>query len=475
MVDVPNVPTYPGVYVEELPWGVRSITGVETSTAAFVGRARYGPTEAVRIRSLSEYQRVFGPPDPELELGHAVRAFFENGGVRAWVVRVPEPDPLSDGLRALEPVTIRGVVCFPGEYHVETVRHTLDFSSRRGLFVVVDAMEPDPKAAAALARGLSREPGAENAALYWPPLRAADGSDRLLAPSGAVCGLLARMDRSRGVWTAPAGERASLVGPDEPAVEVSEDEAAALADARVNAIRAFPGRGIRVWGARTLSGDAEWKYVNLRRFFLFLEHSVDRGTQWVVFEPNDEPLWAKVRVAVGAFLTGLFRQGAFAGQTIEDAYFVRCDRTTMTQADIDEGRLTIEVGVAPLRPAEFVVIRIGRKLAAVAIEIVGESTGEPGLELRLPHRWVDPAGVVVMVEHEDGWRAWSTVEDLAGSVQNDAHVAIEVDEDGQAVLWFGDGEHGAVPPKGGRVQASYRYGAGASGNHPGDDRRIDAG
>jgi phage tail sheath protein FI len=452
--------TYPGVYVEELPWGVRSITGVETSTAAFVGRASHGPGEAVRVRSFGDYQRVFGPPDPDLQLGHAVRAFFENGGARAWVVRVPEPEPLSDGLRALEPVRISGIVCLSGEYQVETVKHTFDFASRRGLFVVVDAMDPDPKEAAALARALSREPGAENAALYWPPLRAADGSDRLLAPSGAVCGLFARTDRSRGVWKAPAGEHAALLGPEELAVEVSEDEIPGLEDAGVNAIRSIAGRGIRVWGSRTLSSDTEWKYVNVRRFFAFLEHSIDRGTQWTVFEPNGEPLWAKVRAAVGAFLTGLFRQGAFAGQTIEDAYFVRCDRTTMTEADVDEGRLNIEIGFAPLKPAEFVVIRIGRKLAGGAAEIVGESTGEPGLELPLPHRWIDPASVVVMVDQEDGWRAWITVESLADSGPSDAHVVVEVDEDGRSVLRFGDGRRGAIPPKGASVQASYRLGAG---------------
>jgi phage tail sheath protein FI len=462
MVDVPKT-TYPGVYVEELPWGVRSITGVETSTAAFVGRARVGPTQAVRVRSFSDFQRVFGPPDPEFELGHGVRAFFENGGGRAWVVRVPEPEPLTDGLRALEPIKIRGVLCLPGEYHVETVRHTLEFSSRRGLFLVADAMDLDAKAVAESARALAGVAGAANAALYWPPLRATDGSERLLAPSGAVCGLLARVDRARGVWKAPAGVPASLLGPEEPAVEVSEDGAAALADAGVNAIRALPGRGIRVWGARTLSSDTEWKYVNVRRLFLFLEHSIDRGTQWAVFEPNDEPLWAKVRVAVGAFLTGLFRQGAFAAQTIDDAYFVRCDRTTMTQADLELGNLNIQVGFAPLKPAEFVVIRIGQRLGAVATEIVGDSTGEPGLELRLPHAWVDPASVVVIVEHDGGWRAWSSVEDLGDSGPSDAFVVMEVDEDG-AVLRFGDGEHGAIPAKGARVQASYRYGVGEGGN-----------
>ena len=170
------------------------------------------------------------------------------------------------------------------------------------MFLIADAMDLDPQLAAESARALASEDGASNGALYWPPLRVtdADGHERLSAPSGAVCGVFARVDRARGVWKAPAGEQAELLGTDGPAVEVDEAQISELADARVNPIRAFPGAGIRVWGARTLSSDPEWKYVNVRRLIIFLEHSIDRGLQWAVFEPNDEPLWARVRAAVGA-------------------------------------------------------------------------------------------------------------------------------------------------------------------------------
>lgn len=128
----------------------------------------------------------------------------------------------------------------------------------------------------------------------------------------------------------------------------------------VNVIRAFPGRGIRVWGARTLSSDPLWKYVNVRRLFIFLEESIDEGTQWVVFEPNDIPLWARVRQTIVQFLTGVWRTGALAGATPEEAFFVKCDRTTMTQDDIDNGRLICVIGVAPVKPAEFVIFRIAQ-------------------------------------------------------------------------------------------------------------------
>jgi hypothetical protein len=471
MVGVPDLEA-PGVYIEELPWGAGTIVGVETSTAAFVGRAHGGPTEPVAVSSFVEYQRVFGPPDPERELGHAVRAFLENGGAPAWIVRVAEPEPLSVGLKAIEAVSDLGLLCLPGETDVDILRQALDVPARRGLFLIADAMDLDPQAAATTARALAAENGARNGAFYWPPLRVtdADGSERLLAPSGAVAGVFARVDRSRGIWTAPAGERATVLGTEGPSVEVRDAEVSVLAATGVNAIRAFPSAGIRVWGGRTLSSDPEWRYVNVRRTFLFLEHSIDRGTQWAVFEPNDEPLWARVRGSVGAFLNGLWRQGAFQGQTPQEAFFVRCDRTTMTEDDLGDGRLRVQVGFAALRPAEFVVIEISKLLAAVATQVVGTSTGEPGLELRLPHRWVDPSRLAVMVEEEGGWTSWSAVEDLANSGSTDAHYVVEVGKDGGALLRFGDGEHGAVPPKGARIKASYRNSAGEAGDRPGRNR-----
>ncbi len=128
----------------------------------------------------------------------------------------------------------------------------------------------------------------------------------------------------------------------------------------VNCIRAFPGRGIRVWGARTISSDTLWKYVNVRRLFIFLEESIEESTQWVVFEPNDQKLWARVRQTINQFLTRVWKDGALFGSTPEEAFFVKCDETTMTQDDIDNGRLIIMIGVAPVKPAEFVIFRIAQ-------------------------------------------------------------------------------------------------------------------
>jgi phage tail sheath protein FI len=132
----------------------------------------------------------------------------------------------------------------------------------------------------------------------------------------------------------------------------------------VNLLREFEGRGIRVWGGRTTTSDSEWKYVNVRRLFIYLEHSIDRGTQWVVFEPNNESLWQRVVETIDSFLFGVWKSGALMGTTAEEAYFVRCDRTTMTQDDIDNGRLVCEIGVAPAYPAEFVIFRIGQFTAS---------------------------------------------------------------------------------------------------------------
>ena len=456
----------PGVFVEEVSYRAKSIDGVETSTAAFIGRARTGPPEPARVTSFFEYERLFGPPDPERTLGHAVRAFFRNGGSRAWVVRVLDADRLSKGLQALERVRDVGLLCLPGETDPDILGEALWLAERRGIFLIADAMDLDPQAAVRIAHALADHKGARNGALYWPPILIddGDGSGPLLPPSGAVAGVYARVDVSRGVWKAPANE--VVVGAQRTAADVDEVNAGELARARVNVIRPFRGRGIRVWGSRTLANDTEWKYVNVRRLTTFLERSIHRGTQWTVFEPNDEPLWAQVRSAAVIFLNDLWRLGAFVGGSPSEAFFVRCDRRTMARDDIDKGRLVMEIGVAPVRPAEFVIIRVARKLAGVACEIVGESTGEPGFEVRLSHRWVDPSAVEVIVEAERGWTAWNAVADLSRSGPDDATYVIEVDDDGHAVVRFGDGEHGVIPPRGARLQAMYRYGGGRHGDAP---------
>jgi phage tail sheath protein FI len=184
-----------------------------------------------------------------------------------------------------------------------------------------------------------------------------------LPPTGHVTGLIARTDIERGVHKAPANEVVrDATDLEFPVTKTMQD---LLNPRGVNCIRDFrnDGRGIRLWGARTMTSDPMWKYVNVRRLFIFIEESIDEGTQWVVFEPNDEPLWAQVRRSISNFLIRVWKSGALMGLTQEEAFFVKCDRTTMTQDDIENGRLVCYIGIAPVRPAEFVIFRISQKTA----------------------------------------------------------------------------------------------------------------
>jgi hypothetical protein len=206
----------------------------------------------------------------------------------------------------------------------------------------------------------------KNAALFFPRLKQPNPlhSNQIeeFVPCGAVAGIFSRTDSQRGVWKAPAGLDATLVGVPQLSVPLTDLENGELNPLGVNCLRAMPAAGRVVWGARTLQGDdrlaSEWKYIPVRRTALFIEESLYRGTQWVVFEPNDEPLWAQIRLNLGAFMQNLFRQGAFQGKTPAEAYFVKCDKETTTQNDINLGIVNIIVGFAPLKPAEFVIIKI---------------------------------------------------------------------------------------------------------------------
>jgi len=180
----------------------------------------------------------------------------------------------------------------------------------------------------------------------------------LLPPSGFVCGIYARSDIERGVHKAPANE--VVRGLTKFEININKARQDVLNPEGVNCLRFFDGRGNRVWGARTMSSDPEWKYVNVRRLFIFVEHSIDKATQWAVFEPNQERLWANIRRMVEDFLFVLWRDGALVGAKPEEAFFVRCDRTTMTQNDLDNGRMICLVGIAPSRPAEYVIFRVGQ-------------------------------------------------------------------------------------------------------------------
>jgi len=202
------------------------------------------------------------------------------------------------------------------------------------------------------------------AALYYPWVSIVDpatGREGLMPPSGFVAGIYARNDIDRAVYKAPANEVVRLAIGFERAISRGQQEV--LNPEGINCFRFFEGRGNRLWGARTMSSDTEWMYVNLRRYFAYLEHSIDRGTQWAVFEPNGPRLWGPIRRGIEQFLYDEWFNGALLGDKPEQAYFVRCDRSTMTQNDLDSGRLVCLVGVAPLRPAEFVIFRIGQNTA----------------------------------------------------------------------------------------------------------------
>ncbi|GLW46338.1 hypothetical protein Stsp02_20000 [Streptomyces sp. NBRC 14336] len=208
--------------------------------------------------------------------------------------------------------------------------------------------------------------GGKNAAVYYPRVLAPDpllsGAVRPFPPCGVMAGVLARTDVQRGVWKAPAGTDASLSGVSDLEVPLTDLEIGRLNPVGINCLRRLPAAGPVAWGARTLRGADrladEWKYLPVRRLALFIEESLFRGTQWVVFEPNDEPLWASIRLNVGAFMNSLFRAGAFRGRTPQEAYLVKCDKDTNPQNDIDRGVVNIHVGFAPLKPAEFVIVHI---------------------------------------------------------------------------------------------------------------------
>jgi hypothetical protein len=202
------------------------------------------------------------------------------------------------------------------------------------------------------------------AGFYYPWIVVSDprtGARKLVPPGGHVLGVYARSDTERGVFKAPANEivRGALA----LEFDITDQIQDVLNPRGINAIRSFPGRGIRVWGARTMTSNALWKYVSVRRLFIFLERSIYEGTQWVVFEPNDDKLWARVIDTIRLFLRSQWRLGALFGRTEQEAFFITSDRTTMTQDDILNGRLICEIGIAPVRPAEFVVFRIFQNTA----------------------------------------------------------------------------------------------------------------
>jgi len=199
------------------------------------------------------------------------------------------------------------------------------------------------------------------AGYYYPWIKVSDpftNREKLVPPGGHVAGIISRSDATHGVHAAPANE--PVRGAVELQHEITKDEQDLLNPKGINCIRSFQGRGIQLWGARTCSSDPSWKYINVRRLFLYVEQSIEEGTEWAVFESNDKDLWARVRQSVENFLTTVWRDGGLQGSTADEAFYVKCGEETMTQDDIDNGRLIVEIGISPVKPAEFVIFRIGQ-------------------------------------------------------------------------------------------------------------------
>jgi uncharacterized protein len=343
---------FPGVSVEELPTHVRPIEGVSTSTAAFLG---IGPRDLdpVLVTSFHDFEDAAGS-DVTGFLPLAVRGFFENGGRRCYVTLRSGPDPIDASLVALEQQQV-SILCCPDEHRFsDAPARLVAYSERRKDLICILQSPPPPIPDESHAPATS----SSYAAYYYPWLVVAglDGQTQVTVPPGGhVAGAYARVDIERGVHHPPAAVR--LLGVQSLSHQITETASDSLVSRGINVLRNVPDRGMVIWSARTTSADADLRYVSVRRLLIFLEQSIVGGLQWAVFEPNDPLLWMNVARTIQDFLVNLWKAGVLAGTTAEAAFFVRCDRTTMTQADLDAGRFVVIVGVAPIHPAEFVVLR----------------------------------------------------------------------------------------------------------------------
>ena len=382
----------PGVYINEVSSGARPISAIGTSTAAFLGTAPLKDNlvgELTWINNWSEFcaKFVVDPQNkqsaPSTNLSHGVYGFFLNGGSRCCVINLGGDEvPLSgkttrSGLGWLEEIGDVSIVAAPGRTQLRDYEDLIDHCDKmRNRIAILDG-PANVADVCQLTKVIGNSPSSTDqpeglrpptspqghAAFYFPRLVVRDplsdnATDELITvpPSGHIAGIYARTDATQGVHKAPADE--VIRGALELSQNLTRVEQGQLNPVGVNCLRNFSSSGIRVFGARTLAESAsEWRYISVRRLTIMVEESIRLATRWVIFEPNDSTLWKSLRRDINAFLTDIWRQGALMGSTPEEAFFVKCDEENNSQ--VDEARVTIDIGIAPIKPAEFMVFRIG--------------------------------------------------------------------------------------------------------------------
>lgn len=403
----------PDIYMEEVAGGARPIQAVGTSTAGFVGEAPDATqriNEAVAINNWSQFTRLFVPAgSASTPLSHAVYGFFQNGGGRCYVVNVGKGGPIASGgrerigLDVLEQIDEIAIVAAPGytdaASYEAVLTHCEKMQDRVGILDApaqvedISLLTQVATARAAASKSSNAEAGGATTgalgganaglrprqsdggygAFYFPWITVRDplSPNELVnaPPSGHLAGIWARTDATRGVHKAPANE--SVRGALNLTYLLTRDEQGILNQSGVNCIRSFAREGIRVWGARTVAdGSSEWRYLNVRRLFNMIEESIATSTRWIVFEPNDRTLWKSIRRDITAFLTRLWRDGALMGRTPQEAFFVKCDEETNPPDSIDAGIVVTLIGIAPVKPAEFIVFRMSQYAAGIETEAV---------------------------------------------------------------------------------------------------------
>ncbi|MCQ2584685.1 MAG: phage tail sheath subtilisin-like domain-containing protein [Treponema sp.] len=407
---MPNYQT-PGVYVEEIESGSKPIEAGATNIVGFLGIAEKGPVnQATLVTNWTQYTKIFGGLHEGGWLGHGVYQFFQNGGTKCYINNLAEPKakkaeapaadkapakegdkaPAKDAAQEKAPFEVKNpeniakliigkdegigkksglflfdeiqdisLICAPGVTDPAAQDAILTHCEKnRFRFAVLDSPET-------LEGGIDTMPMPRDSimgAYYFPWVQMYDmvADQNIYAPpSGGVCGIYGRVDGTRGVHKAPANELfKTALG---LKYNLTDAEQELLNPKGINCIRDFPGRGIRVWGARTISSNPEWRYVNVRRLFCMVEQALQNGTNWVVFEPNTRDLWKKITRNITSFLLNVWKSGALFGDSPEEAFYVRCDDELNPPESIDAGYVVIELGLAPAKPAEFVVFRVSQK------------------------------------------------------------------------------------------------------------------